>query len=119
MTVLQFGINLFPHQWEDVSRIEEMGYDSAWTSEHIFFYFPTFDALTSLAAMAARTRRLRLGTAGFLLPLPPPTQAGGGGRAAYLGGRAFGRGHPARRAPGRRLRPVSLLAGALPRQPGE
>jgi len=42
---LQFGVNLFPQQWEDVVRIEEMGYDSAWTSEHIFFYFPTFDAL--------------------------------------------------------------------------
>src|SRR5450759_1051787 len=42
---LQFGVNLFPQQWEDVVRIEELGYDSAWTSEHIFFYFPTFDAL--------------------------------------------------------------------------
>src|SRR3989304_5872188 len=75
MTVLQFGINLFPHQWEDVSRIEEMGYDSAWTSEHIFFYFPTFDALTSLAAMAARTSRIQLGTAVFLLPLRPAALA--------------------------------------------
>jgi len=75
MTVLQFGINLFPHQWEDVSRIEEMGYDSAWTSEHIFFYFPTFDALTSLAAMAARTSRIRLGTAVLLLPLRPAALA--------------------------------------------
>ena len=37
---LQFGVNLFPQQWEDVVRIEELGFDSAWTSEHIFFYFP-------------------------------------------------------------------------------
>jgi probable F420-dependent oxidoreductase len=72
---LQFGINLFPHQWQDVSRIEELGYDSAWTSEHIFFYFPTFDALTSLAAMAARTTRIRLGTAVLLLPLRPAALA--------------------------------------------
>lgn len=72
---LQFGINLFPHQWEDVSSIEELGYDSAWTSEHIFFYFPTFDALTSLAAMAARTSRIRLGTAVLLLPLRPAALA--------------------------------------------
>ena len=68
---LQFGINLFSHQWQDISRVEELGYDSAWTSEHIFFYFPTFDALTSLAAMAARTSRITLGTAVFLLPLRP------------------------------------------------
>lgn len=72
---LQVGINLFPHQWEEVSRMEDLGYDSVWTSEHIFFYFPTFDALTSLAAMAARTRRVRLGTAVMLLPLRPAALA--------------------------------------------
>ncbi len=72
---LQFGINLFPHQWEEVTRMEELGYDSVWTSEHIFFYFPTFDALTSLAAMAARTTRVRLGTAVLLLPLRPAALA--------------------------------------------
>jgi probable F420-dependent oxidoreductase len=72
---LQFGVNIWPHQWQDVSRIEELGYDSAWTSEHIFFYFPTFDALTSLAAMAARTSRIRLGTAVLLLPLRPAALA--------------------------------------------
>jgi probable F420-dependent oxidoreductase len=72
---LQFGINLFPHQWQDVQRIEELGFDSAWTSEHIFFYFPTFDAMTSLAAMAARTSRIRLGTAVLLLALRPAALA--------------------------------------------
>ncbi len=72
---LQFGVNIWPHQWQDVSRIEELGYDSAWTSEHIFFYFPTFDALTSLAAMAALTSRIRLGTAVLLLPLRPAALA--------------------------------------------
>src|SRR5712691_10890030 len=71
----KFGVNLFPHQWQDVARIEELGYDSAWTSEHIFFYFPTFDALTALAAMAARTSRILLGTAVLLLPLRPAALA--------------------------------------------
>ncbi|KKM75021.1 hypothetical protein LCGC14_1394410 [marine sediment metagenome] len=47
---LQFGVNLYPQQWRDAARIEELGYDSVWTSEHIFFYFPTSDALTTLAA---------------------------------------------------------------------
>ena len=71
----RFGINLFPHQWQEITRIEEMGYDSAWTSEHIFFYFPTFDALTALAAMAARSSRIQLGTAVLLLPLRPAALA--------------------------------------------
>jgi probable F420-dependent oxidoreductase len=75
MPDLEFGINLYPHQWEEITRIEEMGYDSAWTSEHVFFYFPTFDALTSLAAMAARSSRIKLGTAVFLLPLRPAALA--------------------------------------------
>src|SRR5574341_2246771 len=75
MTGLKFGINLFPQQWQDVSRIEELGYDSAWTSEHIFFYFPTFDALTGLAAMAARTTHIQLGTAVLLLALRPAALA--------------------------------------------
>jgi probable F420-dependent oxidoreductase len=72
---LTFGVNLYPHQWRDVVRIEELGYDSAWTSEHVFFYFPTFDALTQLAAMAALTTRIRLGTAVLLLPLRPAALA--------------------------------------------
>src|SRR4030067_1268268 len=71
MANLQFGVNLFPHQWRDAARIEALGYDSVWTSEHIFFYFPTFDALTALAAAAALTSRIRLGTAVLLLPLRP------------------------------------------------
>jgi len=73
--MLKFGVNLFPHQWQDVTRVEELGYDSAWTSEHIFFYFPTFDALTVLGAMAARTSRIQLGTAVLLLPLRPAALA--------------------------------------------
>ncbi len=72
---LQFGVNLYPHQWRDAARIEELGYDSVWTSEHIFFYFPTFDALTTLAAAAALTSRIRLGTAVLLLPLRPAALA--------------------------------------------
>ena len=75
MANLQFGVDLFSHQWRDAARIEELGYDSAWTSEHVFFYFPTFDALTALAAMAARTSRISLGTAVFLLPLRPAALA--------------------------------------------
>ena len=72
---LQFGVNLYPQQWRDAARIEELGYDSVWTSEHIFFYFTTSDALTTLAAAAALTSRIRLGTAVLLLPLRPAALA--------------------------------------------
>jgi len=74
MSELKFGVVM---PWaalrlEEVEQVEELGFDSVWTSEHIFFYGPTLDAFTSLAAMAARTRRILLGTAVTLLPLRPP-----------------------------------------------
>src|SRR3989304_2286638 len=143
---LQFGVNLWPHQWRDAARIEELGYDSVWTSEHVFFYFPTFDALTTLAAVAALTSRIRLGTAVLLLPLrpaalaakeitsvdvisgrrpppsaaapPPPPSAARARRPAALDRRPLrGRDSP-RRPPWRRLPALPVLPGALPRQPG-
>src|SRR3990172_4766580 len=75
MANLQFGINLYPHQWRGAARIAGLGYDSVWTSEQVFFYFPPFDALTPLAAVAALTSRIRLGTAVLLLPLRPAALA--------------------------------------------
>jgi probable F420-dependent oxidoreductase len=74
MPELRFGVSFYVGQAQigDVDRIEVLGYDSVWTGEHIFFYGPTFDALTVLAACAARTSRIQLGTAVFLLPLRPP-----------------------------------------------
>src|SRR3972149_5097957 len=113
MANLQFGVNLYSHQWRDAARIEELGYDSVWTSEHIFFYFPTFDALTTLAAVAALTSRIRLGTAVLLLPLrpaalpagrgppPPPPAPPPAARPAALDRRSL-RGRDSSRRPSRR-----------------
>ncbi len=73
MAEVKFGV-VMPWAGPDLSAVEEveaLGYDSVWTSEHIFFYGPTMDAFTVLAAYAARTRRLLLGTAVTLLPLRP------------------------------------------------
>lgn len=77
MPDLKFGVSFYVGQAQiaDVDRIEALGYDSIWTGEHIFFYGPTFDALTVLAACAARTSRIQLGTAVLLLPLRPPAVA--------------------------------------------
>src|SRR3989304_263154 len=127
MANLQFGINLYPHQWRDAARIEEMGYDSVWTSEHVFFYFPTFDALTTLAAVAALTSRIRLGTAVLLLPLRPAALAAqeitsvdvisGGPLTPGTGGGGGRRGAAPARAPaGPRTpsSPVSISSSASP-----
>ncbi|MDT7943949.1 MAG: LLM class flavin-dependent oxidoreductase [Dehalococcoidia bacterium] len=73
MSEVKFGVVM---PWaavrlEEAERAEELGFDSIWTSEHIFFYGPILDAFTSLAAIAARTKRILLGTAVTLLPLRP------------------------------------------------
>ncbi|GBD13186.1 F420-dependent glucose-6-phosphate dehydrogenase [bacterium HR24] len=73
MAEVKFGV-VMPWAGPDLSlveKLESLGYDSVWTSEHMFFYGPTMDAFTVLAAYAARTRRLLLGTAVTLLPLRP------------------------------------------------
>src|SRR5215469_15204754 len=53
---------------------EELGYDMVWTVEHhgTDEYFPSHFPL--LAAIAVKTRRIRLGTAIVILPLYHPLQ---------------------------------------------
>ena len=48
-------------------RAEELGFDSVWVGDSILAR-PRFEALTTLAAVAVRTERVRLGTA-VLLPM--------------------------------------------------
>ncbi len=73
MSEIKFGVVMpwAATRLEEAERVEELGFDSIWVSEHIFFYGPILDAFTSLAAIAARTQRVRLGTAVTLLPLRP------------------------------------------------
>lgn len=58
-------------------RAEELGFDSAWVSEHHFTRYggilPRPQVL--LAAMAERTKRIRLGTAVSLVPFDNPIRA--------------------------------------------
>jgi probable F420-dependent oxidoreductase len=57
-------------------RAEELGFDSVWVWDHIFLGvdppFPIIDSLTLLAAVAARTSRIALGTGVLILPLRNP-----------------------------------------------
>jgi len=58
-------------------RAEELGLDSAWVWDHVLLGsrtpFPVLDSLSTLAALAVRTERLRLGTGVLVLPLRNPT----------------------------------------------
>src|SRR5678815_604709 len=52
-------------------RAEELGFDSVWVGDSLTAR-PRIDALTTLAAVGARTKRVRLGTAIFLAALRHP-----------------------------------------------
>ena len=58
------------------TRAEALGFDSAWVWDHILLGtrrpFPFLDSLSTLAALAMRTTRLRLGTGVLVLPLRNP-----------------------------------------------
>ncbi len=73
MAEVKFGVFVWPMPLEQAQRVEELGFDSLWVSEHMLFFVPTFDAITVLAAFAARTQRILLGSAVLLLPLRHPT----------------------------------------------
>jgi len=73
MSDVKFGVTIWPLPLEQAERVEELGFDSLWTGEHMLFWVPMFDAVTVLAAFAARTRRILLGSAVLLLPLRHPT----------------------------------------------
>jgi probable F420-dependent oxidoreductase len=57
-------------------RAEVLGFDSLWVWDHIFLGvdppFPILDSLTILTAIAARTKRIKLGTGVLVLPLRNP-----------------------------------------------
>ena len=54
------------------AHVESLGFDSVWTLDGIFHNIPFLEPLSSLAYIAAVTKRVRLGTAVLLLPLRTP-----------------------------------------------
>jgi probable F420-dependent oxidoreductase len=64
---------LYGQTLEHIERMEELGFDTVWLTEHHFIeddYLPS--VLTMAAAVAARTSRVTIGTAVLLLPLHDP-----------------------------------------------
>ncbi|MGH7278815.1 MAG: LLM class flavin-dependent oxidoreductase [Candidatus Rokuibacteriota bacterium] len=58
---------------EQIEWTEELGFDEAWLTEHHFIdYGLAVDPATLAAAAAARTRRIRIGLAAFILPFHHP-----------------------------------------------
>src|SRR5260370_12843975 len=76
---MRFGVQLSLHppeeQWALARRVEELGFDSVWTGDHVSFHNPIYESLTLLAAYAGITRRIKLGSAVYLLALRHPTVA--------------------------------------------
>ena len=57
-------------------RMEQMGFDSLWVWDHILLgvepNFPIIESLTLLTAIAARTKKVKLGTGILVLPMRNP-----------------------------------------------
>ena len=77
MSRIQFGVQYAPiardgrtSQIEAAAQAEKWGYDSFWVPETLTR--PQLDPLVALAAIAQRTRRIRLGTAVLVLPIHSP-----------------------------------------------
>jgi probable F420-dependent oxidoreductase len=71
----KFGVSCGGDQWQpdDIRAVEEFGYDSFWTGEHIVYHRPILESVTALTYAAALTSRIRIGPATMILPLRHPT----------------------------------------------
>jgi probable F420-dependent oxidoreductase len=53
-------------------RAEALGYDRLWAGDHVVFHVPRYEIFTTLATVAARTRRISIGPGVLLLCLRNP-----------------------------------------------
>ena len=72
---------------EFIEKVEGAGFDSFWLDDHIAFRGNFLESLAALAAAAARTERITLGSLVYLLPLRRPAIAAKAAAAVdYLSG---------------------------------
>lgn len=65
------GGDIWTH--DEIRVVEELGFDSFWTGEHIVYHRPILDAVPILSIAAAVTSQIKIGPATLLLPLRHPT----------------------------------------------
>ena len=79
MPPIRFGAFLMLHPAEEqfaiARRVDELGFDSLWTGDHVSFHGPIYDSLTLLSSYIGITRRVRLGVGVYLFALRHPTIA--------------------------------------------
>ena len=79
MPAIRFGAFLMPHppdeQFAIARRVDELGFDSIWTGDHVSFHRPLYESLTLLASYIGITSRVKLGVGVYLLALRHPTVA--------------------------------------------
>ena len=72
---VKYGITLKESGGDSAAQAkqaEELGFDTLWAGEHVVWRHPIHDSLMQMAAAAAVTERIRLGTAIVLIPLKHP-----------------------------------------------
>jgi alkanesulfonate monooxygenase SsuD/methylene tetrahydromethanopterin reductase-like flavin-dependent oxidoreductase (luciferase family) len=82
---MQFGVMVLPSGWrgtpdarvyaqvvEQAQAAEELGYDSVWLTEHHFTQYGRPGISPLATGIAMRTRRIRIGTAVYVLPIHHP-----------------------------------------------
>ena len=55
-----------------VEAVDQLGFDSIWTGDHVAFAIPILDPIVQLAQAATYSDRLKIGTCVYLLPLRHP-----------------------------------------------
>ncbi|MGH1484078.1 MAG: LLM class flavin-dependent oxidoreductase [Geminicoccales bacterium] len=75
MGSVKVGFHVDGDVWEpeQLTRVEELGFDIMTTGEHIVFFRPILDVVTVLAYAAAVTTRIKLLPSTLILPLRHPT----------------------------------------------
>ena len=75
MRTVQVGFHIDGDVWEpeQLTRVEDLGFDIMTTGEHIIFFRPILDVVTVLAHAAAVTKRIKLVPSTIILPLRHPT----------------------------------------------
>ena len=70
-----YGVSCGGDFWsdEDIRAVEELGFDSFWTGEHIVYHRPILESITVMARAAALTKKIKVGPATQILSLRNPT----------------------------------------------